>query len=348
MKKYFPLFFIICSILLVVIGLNLFWLRSSDKDDKKIVMPSARITVYTTLPVEEVAPIASEYEKLNKVKVNFVILSQQELCNKISSPSKPLNGRGDLLLTDRNLLELAEKKEILNTYSSEQEDVISPNLKSKKDMWVGVWYDPIVFCINRDFMKMSTNVPYTWTALAKTPNIKIGMTDFLASNTASQLFYSLIEAYGIKKTFILLKEIHPKVVQYAKYLSTPVRMAGMGDSDISIALQSEAIRYYNNGYPLAIIVPEDGTYFDLTGVGLLKNAPNVSEAGRFMQWLLGDDVQLCLEDNAFFFIPTNATTLAYKNFAVKQFKIFNTDKITLTTKQKAKLMDDWVKNIRLN
>ena len=65
-----------------------------------------------------------------------------------------------------------------------------------------------------------------------------------------------------------MTQIHPKVVRYAKYLSTPVRMTGMGESDVAIAVQSEVIRYINDNYPLSIIYPKDGTAYQLTAVGI--------------------------------------------------------------------------------
>lgn len=347
MRRYVPLLFVITSILLLILAGNMFWIYHTS-NNQQINITKNKIVVYTTLPTQIAAPMAAEYEKLNKVKVNFVLLSEKELMEKISSQSSSFSGQVDVILADKGSLQKAAEAKILTAFTSEQQDLISSELKDKDNLWTGVWYDPIVFCVNRDYVQNTANIPHTWVQLATDNNIRIGLTDFLASDTSANLFYALIEQYGQAQAFSLLNNLHPKVMQYAKYLSTPVRMAGMGEVDLSIAVQSEAIKYLANNYPLLIIYPQDGTYYEVTGVGLLQNAPNKVQAVQFIQWLLGDDLQLCLQSNGFFFIPTNYSTIAYKRYAGKSVISFTKSNYTeLTDKEKSSLLDNWVKNIRL-
>ena len=51
----------------------------------------------------------------------------------------------------------------------------------------------------------------------------------MAADAAANLYFSLLAAYGDQAAFRLMAALHPKVVQYVKFLSTPVRMAGMGE-----------------------------------------------------------------------------------------------------------------------
>ncbi|WP_196594415.1 ABC transporter substrate-binding protein [Pectinatus sottacetonis] len=348
MRRYVPLIFIVCSILLILVSINTYWVyhTATNNNQQITTIPRSKITVYSTLPAPIAAAIAADYEKFNRVKVNFVLLSRKALIDKIKSKAKPLNGQADIILASENVLKQAVPENILSAVSSEQEDIIAGEFKDKNNLWTGIWYDPIIFCANRDFLQGTSDIPRTWQELAASKNVRIGITDFLASDTSANLFYALIDHYGEDKAFFILRELHPHIVQYAKYLSTPVRMAGMGEVDISIAVQSEAIKYLNNDYPLIIVYPEDGTYRQLTGAALLRNAPNRTEAKRFLKWLLGDDVQICLQKNGFFFIPTNYSTLTYKTFAVKNLTLFS-DKQSLDDEQKALLLDRWVKTIRL-
>ncbi|MBB5335957.1 extracellular solute-binding protein [Pectinatus brassicae] len=347
MRRYAPLAFIVCSIILILLAINTYWIYHTAADNsQQIMMTRSKITVYSTLPSQLAADIAADYEKSNNVKVNFVLLSQKELIDKIKNNTESLNGQADVFLASKDVLEQAAVKNILMAFSSEQEDVILKKFKDKTGLWIGIWYDPIVFCANRDYLQNAPYIPKTWQQLADTQNLRIGMTDFVASDIASDLFYALIKQYGEKDAFAILHKMHPKVVQYAKYLSTPVRMAGMNEVDISVAVQSEAIRYLNNNYPLTIIYPEDGTYYQLTGTALLKNAPNKAEANRFIKWLMGNEVQFCLQKNGIFFVPTNYSTLAYKIYAGKNLQLFS-DKEPLAEEEKDRLLDKWVKTIRL-
>ncbi|WP_196599469.1 extracellular solute-binding protein [Pectinatus frisingensis] len=346
MRRYIPLVFIACSILLILLSINVYWIYQTSTGSQNTGNKN-KITIYTTLPTQMAAPIAADYEKLNKVKVNFVPLSKQELLDKIKNKTMPLNGQGDIILASDDILRQAAAAGILAASTSEQEDVVTKSFKDTNNLWVGVWYDPIIFCANKDYLQSAAFIPRTWEDLTADKDLTIGLTDFLASDVSSGLFYALVEHYGSENTFSFLQKIHPKVLQYSKYLSTPVRMAGMGEVNISIAVQSEALKYLNNNYPLTIIYPEDGTYAEITGTALLKNAPNKLQADYFIQWLLGDDLQLCLQRNGFFFIPTNYSTLAYKTYAGKNIKLFDTFATTLTDAQKKSLLDEWVKNIRL-
>ena len=115
---------------------------------------------------------------------------------------------------------------------------------------MGIWYDPIIFCVNKDYLKTQVQIPDTWTELAQKKNVRIGVTDFLAADASANLLISMIAQFGDAATYDIWRQIHPKVVQYARYLSNPVRQAGMGEVDISIAVESETIRYMQDGYPL--------------------------------------------------------------------------------------------------
>ncbi len=345
MRRYMPLFFITAVILAILVSINLYWMHRSvdDAADK----PQVRVTVYTTLPAEVVSPIAAEYERLNKVRVGFVILSPQALLAKVEKNDDPLNGQADVLLSGKAILQTAAARRALIASPSEQEDVVGKNFKGKDCLWVGVWYDPIIFCFNRDYLNNVDYIPRTWADLAAPGAIRLSITDFMASQTAANLFYALVEHFGENRAFEIIEKLHPKVVQYAKYLSTPVRMAGMGEDDISIALQSETIRYANAGYPVSIVYPEDGTYAVLTGAALLKNAPNKAEGSRFLQWLLGEDAQLCLQKNGFFFVPTNHTILAYKMYAGKNIKLFHYEPLQLSPDERTRLLNKWITTVRL-
>ena len=145
----------------------------------------------------------------------------------------------------------------------------------------------------------------------------------------------------------MLQQIHPHVVQYAKYLSTPVRMAGMGEVDIAVAVQSEILRYIEDGYPLKIIQPVEGTAYMLTGTGILLDAPHGEQAKKFADWLLTDEAMLVLQTNKFYFIPCNPTTLAYKQLAVRNPSLFN-QLADFSREKRQELLDKWVKQVRIN
>lgn len=321
-----------------------------DADKKNFNVPIAELTAYTTLPAETASILSEVYERENHVRVNFVPMTSREILQEIKDDavSDPTVVRTvDIVLTDSKILREAADLNLLTPYTSETNDAVKPIFKDEQDRWVGVWYDPIVFCANRDFMRTTVNLPDTWDKLAKAGNIRVGITDFLAADAAANLMFQMIGNFGDAKTYEILSDIHPKVVQYAKFLSNPVRQAGMGEVDISVAVESETLRYLQNGYPLKIIYPADGTSCLLTGFAITTtDAAKNQLAAKFADWLLGDEAQLYLQSHGFYFVPTNPQTLAYKSFAGKNLVLFD-DSQEFSYEQQRAFLDRWITDVRL-
>lgn len=346
MRRYIPVFLIGICIVFVVLATLLYTTQSVSKKTatNKFVPITKTLTVYTTIPVEMASIIAGEYQKENNVQINFVMMSKDEIKEHFA---KSNDNNADMILADSKTLEELAKNNILSSSISEEEDIVNTQFKNKDNFWIGVWYDPVVFCYNLDYVKNNWHIPLTWDSLANDPNIKIAMTDFMVASAASNILYSLSADKGEEQTLSLMSQIHLKVIRYAKYLSTPVRMAGMGEADVAIAVQSEVIRYINDNYPLSIIYPKDGTAYQLTAVGILKNSKEQAEANNFIKWLLGDEVQIALQKNRYYYIPTNYTSLTYKEFAGKNIKFLSVNNVIDDAKEKA-ILDKWVTQIRLN
>ena len=307
------------------------------------------LTAYTTLPAETVTILSEAYEKENHVRVNFVPLPAKDLIQKTAddSVSDPtVVETVDVILAESSVLNSLANRKLLISNASEVNDAVKNNFKDKHDRWIGVWYDPVVFCTNKDFLNTLREIPDTWTELANFPNVRIGITDFIVADAASNLMFQMIGNFGDAETYKILRGIHPKVAQYTKFLSNPVRQAGMGETDISIAVGSETIRYIQEGYPLKIIYPADGTSYILTGVALpTKNSSKSSEAKKFSDWLLSDNAQLALQRNGFYFISTNPNSLAYKSFAGKNLVLFKNSP-EFTEQQQHNFLERWVKHVR--
>ncbi|MGO5131728.1 ABC transporter substrate-binding protein [Mitsuokella jalaludinii] len=306
------------------------------------------LTVITTLPAEHAEILSQAYEESSGVHVNFVPLSADSALKRMQDmASSSDNGRASLLLADRQTLEQAAAKGYLVPYISERNDMVPNSFRQQDGYWTGVWYDPIVFCVNRDYLKtLRDDIPDSWQALAR-QDARIGVTDFMAADASAELFYAMTAQFGEVATMEIWRQLHPKVVQYARYLSNPVRQAGMGEVDISVAVESETLRYIHDGYPLQIIYPSDGTAARLTGIGLLahEKKQDIAMAEAFADWLLSDEAQIALQSHNYFFIPTNPSTLAYKSFAGKNLVLF-TVPVTFTDAQKRHLLDEWARNIR--
>ncbi|MEJ5185154.1 MAG: extracellular solute-binding protein, partial [Rectinemataceae bacterium] len=64
-----------------------------------------------------------------------------------------------------------------------------------------------------------------------------------------------------------------------------------GEQAVGITLEDNAFRYFAGGGPVAIVYPEDGTVAAPDGIALLKGAPNLENAKKFIDWCLSKPVQ---------------------------------------------------------
>ena len=345
MRRYTSLLLVSFLLLLVVIAGSAYFAGAGHETERR---PMQEIKVYTTLPTEHAAILTAAYEKQHDVRVNFVTLPADQILKQLEAQvSSGTDGDESMVLADSETLSKAAAAGYLIPYLSESGDQVPEMFREQNGYWIGVWYDPVVFCVNKDYLKTHTRIPDTWTGLAGQPDVRIGITDFLAAEASANLLLSMIAQYGDKAAYDIWRQIHPKVVQYARYLSNPVRQAGMGEVDISIAVESETLRYMQDGYPLQIVYPADGTAAMITGSGIVFRAEPKSQqaAKEFADWLLSDDVQIALQEQGFYFIPTNPGTLAYKTFAGKNLVLFE-QHAAYTAKEKHDFLDRWVKEIR--
>ena len=338
MKRYTSLLFLaFVLVLATVVGATFL----SGYADRTPTSPERTVTVYTTMPPEQAGLLASEYEKAKKVGVRFVPMTGDELAERLKKESA--EPKADLVLADSSVMRKGAAMGAFVPYLSEGTDSVADALKDEEGAWTGVWYDPVVFCLNSDYMRTLPRIPETWAEFAACPDMRVGMTDFFAADAASNLYFTLLAVYGEPEVFRWLSAIHPKVVQYVKFLSTPVRMAGMGEVDAAVAVQSETLRYLSDGYPLRIVYPTDGTAYMLTGAGLLREGRPSAEA--FFEWLLSDEAQLALQRENVFFVPANPGTLAYKQMAGKNVVLFGAAP-AFTAQERSALLDRWLQNVR--
>ncbi|MBR6712519.1 MAG: extracellular solute-binding protein [Selenomonadaceae bacterium] len=347
MRRY--TIFILTAIMLVlavVAGMAL----PVDADKKTLGAPMQELTAYTTLPAETAAILSEVYERENKIRVNFVPMTPNEILQEIKNDavSDPTVVRTvDIVVADSKILREAANLNLLTPHTSEASDAVKDRFKDEFDRWTGIWYDPIIFCANRDYLRTTVDLPDTWEKLSKAGKIRVGITDFLAAEASANLMFQMIGNLGDAKTYEILSGLHPKVIQYAKFLSNPVRQAGMGEVDVSVAVESETLRYLQNGYPLKIIYPADGTSYLLTGFAITTtDATRHAAAAKFADWLLSDEAQLYLQTNGFYFIPTNPQTLAYKSFAGKNLLLFD-NRQNFSEQQQRDFLDRWIKDVRL-
>ena len=346
--KRIPLFVLMIATLFLMAATGAAYLSVGRQSTALARRPLQEIVAYTTLPTEAAAALSEAYEKEYNIRVSFVPLSTEQIQKRLEEQAASgVSTPAALVLADREVLDRAAAAGYLVPYQSERSDQVADQFRQPDGYWTGVWYDPIVFAINQDYLRTHLDLPDSWQLLAQQKDIRIGTTDFMAADASSNLLYSMIAEYGEQRTFAIWRRIQPQIMQYSRYLHTPVRQAGMGEVDVSVAVLSETLRYIHDDYPIRVLYPTDGTAAVIYGTGVAFRAGkhDVQAAEDFADWLLTDEAQLALARQHIYFLTTNPVTLSYRMFAGKNINIFKS-KPYYSPAEKKILLDRWVKQVR--
>src|SRR5690606_16936709 len=87
--------------------------------------------------------------------------------------------------------------------------------------------------------------------------------------------------------------------------SAPARLAGLGETAVGIAFDGDSLAAKDQGYPITLTYPSEGTGYEVGSVALIKNGPKDQEenAKKFIDWIVSKEGQDSIVDNGWFFPP---------------------------------------------
>lgn len=337
-RRYF-----LCRMLMAVICLFLAagcsFLPPKEEESLGQALPQ-QLIVQSSLSPEQNQIIGQLFQRSHGVAVTFVPVKEEAALT--AQDMKGLGG--DVLLTTRSLLERAAQADQLQAATSLQLDMIPDFFCDPQGRWYGFWYDPIVFVSNRELQKAELT-PRCWDDLAEIPRLRVAMTDFMAAEAANNLFVSLLAVRGEQQGEQFLRRLHPHIVQYAKFLGTPVRMVALGEADVAVAVLSETLRYMEDKFPVQYLFPRDGTAFLLTGAGVLREAEHPETAKQFLDWLAQGEVQDGLQQNRYYFVHTQPEVRKRKEIVRDSVELFEMEQLPSLAKRNAQL-ERWIQQVR--
>ena len=194
-------------------------------------------------------------------------------------------------------------------------------------------------------------VPKCWKDLTD-PRLKgeVQIADPQSAGTAYTALATFVQLWGEDKAFDFLKALHPNVSQYTKSGVTPSRNAARGEAVVGIGFLHDYALEKRNGAPLELVVPCEGTGYELGGVSILKGARNLDNAKLFVDWALSKEGQeLAWKQGESLQILTNTTAEQSPTaFDPNKLNLINYDfeKYGAAEQRKA-LIEKWVQDVKL-
>jgi len=221
---------------------------------------------------------------------------------------------------------------------------------SQQHHTAGVYAGVLGYSVNTDVLKeKNLPMPRSWADLTR-PEYKglIQLASPQSSGTAYTTLATIVQLWGEEQAFKYLAQLHKNIGQYTKSGSAPGKSAARGECMIGIGFLHDHALQKVNGFPLELVVPAEGTGYEIGGLSIIKGARNLDNAKLFIDFMLSKEGQEVPQEVKMFQVPTNINANVPKEaIRLDQVNLIDYDFVKYGSEQmRSHLIDRWAKEIK--
>ncbi|KPI47294.1 iron ABC transporter substrate-binding protein [Clostridioides difficile] len=264
---------------------------SNSKFDNK---SKGELTVYTAIEEDSIDTYLTTFkEKYPDVKLNVFRASVGDITARLLAEKD--NPQADVLWgVAATSLIILDDQGMLEPYAPKDLDKINPVFKDDKEVpsWVGIdaWMTGIT--VNTKELKgKNIPIPSSYEDLTK-PEYKglISMPNPSSAGTGYLTVSAFIQIMGEEKAWEYMDKLHKNIGVYTQSGSAPAISAASGEYPIGISFGNRGIKLKEEGYPVQVVFPKEGSGWELESNALVKK-DNIKEASKvFLDWAISKDV----------------------------------------------------------
>lgn len=186
-----------------------------------------------------------------------------------------------------------QEEGMLEPYAPEGLEVILPQFRDPADPphWVGVDAYVTAFCVNTAMTtELGLPIPQTWEDLTDPVYAgQIVMPSPASSGTGFMFVSSVLQGLGVEEGFDYLRRLDRNMAMYTKSGSKPCKLAAAGEFAIGISFEFVAAGQIAAGAPLELVLPAEGSGYEVEANGLMRGTDNPNAARRFLDWAISDE-----------------------------------------------------------
>ncbi|WP_319370045.1 ABC transporter substrate-binding protein [uncultured Ilyobacter sp.] len=254
---------------------------------------NGKLLIYAGLMEDHASMAAKEFEKETGIKTEFVRMSSGETLARVRAEKENMSasvwygGPVDAFVA-------ANEEGLIEPYKSPVSEEIPAKFKDADGVWTGIYVGYLGFVGNKSILEeKGMEMPKSWQDLLK-PEYKgeIVTAHPGSSGTAYTMLSTVVQLMGEEQGMEYMQKLNGQIRQYTKSGTAPGRMVGLGEAGVGITFLHDAIKYRKEGYKDIIIsAPSEGTGFEIGGVAILKNGPDLENAKKFVDWALSKKAQ---------------------------------------------------------
>ena len=267
---------------------------------------SEEVNLYSARKEHLIKPLMDLFEKETGIKVNLVTAKSSQLHQRVLREGK--NSPADVLLTTDagNLWKASNENFFQPIYSDLLNKKIKPKYRDENNLWFGLSLRARIIVYSLDRVKKDELKGYKFLS---NPIFKNRILIRSSSNVYNQsLIAHMISKYGEDKVEIWAKGL---VNNFARDPAggdrDQIKAIAAGIGDIAVVNSYYIINMLNSDNKgifdsLGIYFPHDnemGTHFNISGAGLLLNAPNPANGKKLIEFLASEKAQLIYSNNNF-------------------------------------------------
>jgi iron(III) transport system substrate-binding protein len=251
------------------------------------------VVIYTAIENEQIAEYKKSYEKmLPNIDVKMLRFSTGDISARFMAEKD--NMQADIIwgVAATNMLQFKQAG-LLAPYAPKGLERVQPLFRDKANppSWVGIDIYMSAFCVNTEVMKKNNlPMPDSWADLAK-PVYKgqLVMPNPASSGTGYLSVASILQRMGETEGWKYLDAIHPNMAEYTKSGSKPCKDAAAGERAIGVSFEYVALEMKKKGSPVVMVLPKEGSGYEIEANGLTKKGANNPAAKQFLDWAISDD-----------------------------------------------------------
>jgi iron(III) transport system substrate-binding protein len=247
-----------------------------------------RLTVYTALENEQLAPYKKAFETDNPdIEIRWVRDSNGIITAKLLAEKN--HPQADVVwgVAASSLL-LLEQQDMLLPYSPKGADLLKAAFRDHNNppAWVGMDAWMAAICFNStEAKRKGLPRPTSWADLTL-PIYKgqIVMANPVSSGTGFLALSGWLQIMGDTAGWAYMDKLNGNMAAYIHSGSKPCKMAASGEYAIGISMEYAGAQQKSEGAPIDVILPSEGSGWEIEATAIIKGGHNPDAAKRLADW----------------------------------------------------------------
>jgi len=247
-----------------------------------------KVTIYTALENDQLGPFKQAIEAaVPEAEVVWVRDSTGVITARFMAEKD--NPRADLVMgVAATSVLVFEKAGLLETYRPQGVDQLKPAFRDDSEpyTWTGMDAYLGVVCFNTaEAAKIAVQPPKSWKdLLAAKYKGHLVMPHPASSGTGYLMVGAWLQMMGEPEGWKFMDGLHDNMALYTHSGSAPCVQAARGERIAGIALDMRGASEKTKGAPIEVIIPSEGTGWELEAIAIVKGTKNIAAAKKIADW----------------------------------------------------------------